>query len=345
MNRRSFLRNTAAATTLLHPLMADNYPQSKLGIATTSYLGVWRPKDTYEFLEHCHALGAAGIQAGVHGDIAGEATERAEISRIRNRAEQLGMFVEAMVPMPRGNDTAAFEQSLKDARDVGAIALRSACLGSRRYEAFATFEAWQQHVKEAHQSIAAALPLLDKYKIPLGLENHKDWTADEMVSLMKKYSSEYFGVCLDFGNNISLLDDPMDVIEKLAPFTVTTHLKDMAVDTFGDGFLLSEVLLGDGYLDLPRAIRLVQQARPKARLSLEMISRDPLKVPCLTDKFWASFPDRSGLYLARTVRFVNSHKSAKPLPRIAQLSHDEQLKIEDQNVIDCLKYARENLGL
>ena len=318
----------------------------KLAISTTSYMGVWFPKDTYGFLEHCHALGAAGIQAGVHGDIAGEATTRADISRIRRRAEELGMSIEAMVPMPHGADTSVFEQSLKDARDAGALALRAACLGTRRYETFATVEAWQQHVNESKQSIAAAVPLLEKYRIPLGLENHKDWTTDEMVAIMKQYSSEYFGVCLDFGNNISLLDDkPMETIEKLAPYTVTTHLKDMAVDTDTEGFLMSEVLLGNGYLDLPRAIRLVQQARPNARWSLEMITRDPLKVPCLTDKYWATFPDRNGLALARTLRFVNNHKSVKPLPGISHLTREEQLKVEDQNVIACLKYAKETLGL
>jgi sugar phosphate isomerase/epimerase len=320
-------------------------PRSKLGIATTSYLGVWRPKDTYEFLEHCHTLGAAGIQAGVHGDIAGEATARADIPRIRKRAEQLGMFIEAMVPMPSATSSIAFEQALKDARDVGAIALRAACLGTRRYETFATLEAWQQHVKESHQSIEAALPLLDKYKIPLGLENHKDWTDDEFLALLKRYSSEYFGACLDFGNNISLLDDPMDSIERLAPFVVNTHLKDMAIDTDEDGFLSSEVPLGQGYLDLPRVIRLVQQARPTMNFCLEMITRDPLKVPCLTDRYWGSFAERSGLYLARTLRFVNTHKSSKPLPRISQLSHEEQLRREDQNVVECLKYAREKLDL
>jgi sugar phosphate isomerase/epimerase len=325
--------------------MADTYPQSRLGIATTSYMGVWRPKNTYEFLEHCHSLGAAGIQAGVHGDIAGEATERAEIHKIRARAEQLGMFIEAMVPMPKGTDTSAFEQSLKDAQEVGAVALRAACLGTRRYETFATAADWKQHVTDSYQSIAAAIPLLEKYKIPLGLENHKDWTADEMVTLMKAHSSEYFGVCLDFGNNISLLDNPMDVIEKLAPYTITTHLKDMAVETDANGFLLSEVVMGEGYLDLPRAVHLVQQARPKTRFSLEMITRDPLKVPCLGDKYWATFPDRNGIYLARTLRFVTEHKSAQPLPTISQLPHNEQLKVEDNNVIACLKWSRENLAL
>jgi sugar phosphate isomerase/epimerase len=152
-------------------------------------------------------------------------------------------------------------------------------------------------------------------------------------------------VCLDFGNNIALLDDPMDVIEKLSPYTITTHLKDMAVEPDTNGFLLSEVMMGDGYLDLPRAVQLVRQARPKTRFSLEMITRDPLKVPCLTDKYWASFPDRNGIYLARTLRFVNEHKSTKPLPKISRLPHEEQLKRENDNVIACIKYSREKLGL
>jgi sugar phosphate isomerase/epimerase len=131
----------------------------------------------------------------------------------------------------------------------------------------------------------------------------------------------------------------MDVIEKLAPYTVCTHLKNMAVEPYDDGFLLSEVVLGDGYLDLKRAVSLVRQHRPKAHFSLEMITRDPLKIPCLTDGYWVTFPDRNGLYLARTLKFVEEHKSAKPLPR------ENTLEREQQNVIDCLKYAGENLEL
>jgi 3-oxoisoapionate decarboxylase len=308
-------------------------------------MGVWRPNDTLQFLEHCHTLGAPGIQAGIHGDIAGEATTRADIAKIRARAEQLEMYIEAMVVMPDGGDTAAFEQSLRDAQAAGAVTLRAACLGSRRYEAFSSSAAWQAHVDKSYQSIAAALPLLEKYKLPLGLENHKDWTLEEMLALFKSYSSEYFGVCLDFGNNLSLLDDPVETIEQLAPFTVTTHLKNMRAQPAPGGFLLSEVLLGEGYLDLPRLVGLVRAARPQARFVLEMITRDPLHVPCLSDQYWATFPHRNGLHLARALRLVDSHQAAAPLPRIAHLSHSEQLKVEDQNVAACLRYAHEKLDL
>jgi hypothetical protein len=143
-----------------------------------------------------------------------------------------------------------------------------------------------------------------------------------------------------------LLDpDPLATIEALAPYVVNTHLKNMAVAPYEEGFLMSEVLLGEGYLDLPRAIRSIQHARPRSRWALEMITRDPLKVPCLTDQYWATFPDRSGLALARTLRFVHTNKSAKPLPGISHLTREDQLKLENQNVIACLQYARETLGL
>ena len=342
MKRRAFLRAASAGLglrPLIHPLMAqqlnDGAPRVNMGIATTSFMMAWKPKDTYEFLEHCHALGAAGIQASINGDL----------HKIRSRAESFGMYIEAMIELPHNGDTSAFQRELQNAKAVGAVAVRSACLGTRRYETFSSLADWQKFVAQSHSSLEAAVPILDRYKIPLGIENHKDWTVDEMVALIKKYSSEYLGCCLDFGNNISLLDDPMEVVERLAPYTVSTHVKNMGLEHYTDGFLLSEMLLDKGFLDLPRMVALVRQARPKTRFSLEMITRDPLHVPCLTDKYWVTLPDRNGRYLARTLRLVQNEQSSQPLPRVAQLSHDAHMRLEEENVVSCLRYARENLKL
>ena len=46
----------------------------------------------------------------------------------------------------------------------------------------------------------------------------------------EQYSSEYLGVTLDTGNNLTVLDDPMETVEKLAPYTFNVHFKDMAVE-------------------------------------------------------------------------------------------------------------------
>ncbi|HLK18357.1 MAG TPA: sugar phosphate isomerase/epimerase family protein [Bryobacteraceae bacterium] len=331
MTRRLFVQAIGAATAV--KARADS-PKSGMGVAWTSFMTVAKPKDPLEFLIQCHELGAAGIQAPLHGDL----------RKLRSQADQFGMYLEAMVSLPSNGDTSAFEKSIQDAKDAGALCVRAAALSGRRYETFASLDAWRKFVSDSQRNIAAALPIVEKHKMPLALENHKDWTADEMAALMKSHSSEYLGVCLDFGNNIALLDDPMTAVETLAPYTMATHVKDMGVEWFHDGFLLSEMVLGQGFLDLPGMVATVRKARPAARLSLEMITRDPLQVPCLTDKYWTTFPDRSGVFLARTMQLVQKYKSAKPLPRMSGLTSEAQRVLEQENVRASLAFAHEKLS-
>lgn len=251
------------------------------------------------------------------------------------------MWIEGMISVPRTGDTAAFERSLSDAKAAGASVLRVALLGGRRYESFPTLADWTRWMEETHKALRLAIPIVEKHKITLAIENHKDWTLEDMERLLKSYSSEYVGVCLDFGNNIALLDDPMEMAEALARYTQSTHVKDMGVRPYADGFLLSEVPLGTGILDLPRMVSLLQKTNPRVQFSLEMITRDPLKVSCLAPQYWTVFPERNGKHLARTLKLVQKHNSTAPLPTVSQLSREEQVRVEEENVKACLRYARE----
>ncbi len=294
-----------------------------------------KPKDTLEFIEYCNTLGAGGVQMSL------SSTDVNYVKRVRERCEQLGMFFEAQGSLP-GTDTAPFSALLAAAHNAGALCLRTACLSGRRYETFSTLQEWKRFEVNSFASIERAIPIAEKHRLPLALENHKDWTVDEMAALLKRYSSEYLGVALDTGNNISLLDSPMEVVERLAPYAVSTHFKDMAVEPYPEGFLLAEVPFGDGLLDLRRAVELVRKARPRTKFSIEMITRDPLKIPCLTQKYWATFPDRPARYLASTLSMVAAHK--RTLPTITGLDASAWLKLEEENVRACLRYAQEKLS-
>jgi hypothetical protein len=116
----------------------------------------------------------------------------------------------------------------------------------------------------------------------------------------------------------------------------------MGVEESPDGFLLAEVPLGDGFLDLKGIVGALQKARPAVRLSLEMITRDPLRIPCLTDGYWATMDKVPGRDLARVLALVKKH--AKRLPRVSQLKEPEQLAVEDDNVRRSLAYGREKLA-
>jgi len=310
-------------------LAAMAAPTGKMAVASTCYLTVRKPRETMEFLEHCHSLGAAGMQMGL------SSTDPAYVKSLRAKAEQYGMWLELMGGLKQ------VETLAPAAKELGAGCIRAACLSGRRYETFNSMADWKKFVADSRAALTEAVRAAEKHKIPIALENHKDWTIDEMVALLKEYSSEYLGSCLDTGNNMSLLDDPMEVVERLAPFAVATHLKDMAVDEYRDGFLLSEVNFGEGLLDMKRVVSIILKARPKVKLTLEMITRDPLQIPCLTEKYWATYQSRDARYLARTLAMVREKK--KTLPRISHLSKDDQMRMENENVIQCLTWAATNL--
>ncbi len=330
MTRRTWLAAAAA-------LPAFGAPPGKAGIVSTSFSSE-RFSNALELLDYCHGLGAAGVQCALGSPDLHQ--------RLRARLDQTGMYLEVMADLPKTEDTSGFENSVVAAKAAGALCVRVACLNGRRYETFSRLLDWQRFAAESRAAINRALPIAEKHRVHIAIENHKDWTLDEFVALLKEKSSEFLGVCLDTGNNVALLDDPMAVVEGLAPYTISTHFKDIAVEPYREGFLLSEVPLGEGILDLRRTAATLTNARPATRLSVEMITRNPLQIPCLADAYWATFPDRNGQYLARTLALVrNTVQRLEPLPRVDGLSLNARYRLEEDNIKQCLHWAREKLNL
>ena len=335
MTRREFLATSAVGTTVFAQAPAA---RTSMGLTPDAFAILRPPRTALEFLEKAHSIGAGGVQATL------ASTEPDYLKRVRQRTEELGMYFELLLPLPP-EDTTQFEQLVRAGKEAGALCIRTACLSGRRYETFATLEQWKAFVADSKARIARAVPIAEKHRLPLGIENHKDWTAEEMPALLRSYSSEYLGANIDFGNNLSLLDDPMELIEALAPFVFNTHIKDMGVEEYEDGFLLSEVPLGQGILDLKRIVPMLQSKRPGLRFSLDMLTRDPLKIPCLTEKYWVTFPERNGRYLARTLALVRTHKPRRPLPRVTGIDRGAQLRLEMDILMECVRYASEELEL
>jgi 3-oxoisoapionate decarboxylase len=306
--------------------------RSPAGVCVTSYMTAKKPRDAFWMLEHCAELGASGVQTPLFGlDAAGR-------QRFRARCEELGLYYEGMVSMP-GEDSSVFERSLVEAKEAGATVVRAGCLSGRRYETFSTLADWKQFVAKSRASIAQAVPLLAKHKMAMGLENHKDWTLEEHLALMKEFGGDYFGCCLDTGNNIALLDHPQQYVEALAPYAITTHIKEMAWEESNDGFLLSEVVFDEGMTNFREMMRVIRKAKPQVRMVLEMITRDPLSVPCLSPKYWATFPDRPGDRLAATMRLVREARGKRPLPRYTASTI---LECEEKNIQRCLAWIAAN---
>ena len=102
----------------------------------------------------------------------------------------------------------------------------------------------------------------------------------------------------------------LELVEALAPFAINSHIKDMAVEEYADGFLLSEVPLGQGMLPLKRHAGSYSQGAAAGQVFARHADAQSASVPCLTEKYWATFPQRNGVYLARALRMVRANKPA-----------------------------------
>jgi 3-oxoisoapionate decarboxylase len=290
-------------------------------------------------LDYARTLGARGVQVGLG------ALDDTAADALRERALAASMYLEGITSLPRDQaDMGRFEAEISTAKRAGAEVVRTVMLSGRRYETFPTAAAFRRFAESSSHALSLAAPVVARHDVRLAVENHKDWRADELLAILKRVGNDHVGVCLDTGNSIALLEDPMEVVEALAPRAFTTHLKDMGVEEYPQGFLLAEVPLGAGILDLARVVRIVRAARAGIRLNLEMITRDPLKVPCLTEGYWATFPELNGRHLARAISLVRDHPSSQRLPHISPLPRADQLRAEDDNISRCLAFARERLG-
>lgn len=293
-------------------------------------------------VELCRGFGAAGAQLDLAQLGAGEP---GPLQAVRAAADEAGLFLELSVPARVLEDEEAFNRAAAVSRALGVTVWRVALIYARRYEDFAAAEDWRSFVARWRGLLPRAVSWLEREGLYAGVENHKDFLAPELADLLRAVGSPHLGVCLDFGNNLALLEEPMETVEALAPFTLTTHLKDMAVRRCADGFELSEVPLGRGFLPLRQMVDAVRRTRPDARFCLEMITRDPLPVPYLAERYWVTFAGDGGPRRRAFEEHVLGRSITAALPRISGLTPEAMTAAEDDNVRACVAYAKGELGL
>ena len=344
MNRRAFttLTTLAVARSLIASAAAQS--NSRIGLCTFSCKNQWAAArkdpasapfhDPLTFYDYARSLGGDGIQTSPRG------LDSKDVAALRRRVEETDGYYEGDVRLPKTDaDLADFENEVRLVKEAGAKCARVVLMGGRRYEVFTTLAEFQAFRAEGLKRLQLTEPIARKHRLVLAMENHKDFLVPEQVKILKQIDSEWLRVLVDTGNNIALCEDPYEVIETLAPYAVSCHLKDMTVQSSSDGFLLSEVPFGTGFLDLKRIVGTLATANPAIDFHVEMATRDPLSVPCQTDAYWAVFPERREADLQRTLAMVAANPPKQPPPTLSGLSTPQILTAEEANNRACFQWA------
>jgi 3-oxoisoapionate decarboxylase len=118
-----------------------------------------------------------------------------------------------------------------------------------------------------------AAKIAKDHGVKLAVENHIDFTSDEILQLLEMVDSEYFGLNFDTGNFLRLLDDPVKGMEELAPYTLATHVKDLMPDKNArptDWHFFAGVPVGMGLINNQALAEMLHKANFKGFLAVEI---------------------------------------------------------------------------
>ncbi|MGQ9585896.1 MAG: sugar phosphate isomerase/epimerase family protein [Anaerolineae bacterium] len=127
-----------------------------------------------------------------------------------------------------------------------------------------------QRLKEWYRQ---AVEVAERYDIRLAVENHLDYSADELVEILESVSSPYIGITFDTGNFVRLQEDPVTAMRKLGRFVYATHIKDLQV-TPGvppeEWYYHTAVPIGDGIVDNLRLLQMLKDVGYAGLLAIEI---------------------------------------------------------------------------
>jgi sugar phosphate isomerase/epimerase len=173
--------------------------------------------------------------------------------------------------LERGQNDDEFGEMIKSfesAKNMGANVMR--VVGS---SLMFRLEPHQPQIDRLVERFTEAVKIAEDYDIKMAIENHIDFTADEILQLIERVASPYLGINFDTGNFLRLLDDPIKGMEKLAPYTYATHVKDLRVQrgiSPAEWYFFSATPVGDGYVDNFKLAQLLKAADYQGFLAMEI---------------------------------------------------------------------------
>ncbi|MHB1134336.1 MAG: sugar phosphate isomerase/epimerase family protein [Chloroflexota bacterium] len=158
----------------------------------------------------------------------------------------------------------------RSAQLLGASVMRIPC-GNFRYRGLEPVaQTFDRLVPQLKRLSAEAADL----GLTLGMENHGDFLADEMIELLHRVDAPNLGITLDTCNNLRLFEDTIAESVKMAPYAVATHIKDATATGIGSPrawkTFFPSIGLGNGILDIKRVLQALKDAGYKGLLCVEL---------------------------------------------------------------------------
>jgi len=339
MRRREFLTTVAGAASL-----RAQRASVKLGVDLFSLRSQgW---NAFELLDYCARRQVEVVHFSEPRFLG--SLEEDHLRRVGERARQLGVQLEvgmrSICPSSKMFDAsqgAAAEQLarlIRAARLLGSPIARVVLGGMADRAVPPGIEA---HIENTVRVLKKVRSQVLDAGIKIAVENHAgDMQARELKALVEQAGLDFVGVCLDSGNPLWAIEDPHLTLEILAPYVLTSHLRDSAVWRVPQGAAVAWVRMGEGNVRIEEWVRKYVERCPGKTLSLEVIVTGPRVFAYHDPKFWDAYRATPAWEFAR---FLALAENGSPRPAPPALSKEAAAEREREDLEASLGFTRELL--
>ncbi len=355
MRRRTFLQAASTAAAAAMSPAAQAVP-IKLGFDSYS-IRAFRWK-AIQLLDYAAGLKLDTIQLSSLDDY--ETFEPAYLERVKEHAARVGIAIDAGIGCicpsspaynkKEGEPAEYVARGLRVAQAVGSQVMRC-YMGNRDNRRTAL--PLEAHIENTVKVLRAVRSQALDAGVRIAVENHAgDMQAREVKTLIEEAGKDFVGSCLDTGNPMWVVEDPLLTLEILAPYVATSHVRDSAVFEHPRGAAAQWVALGEGAVDFSRFVELYRKWCPAASMQLEIITgRPPEVLPYLEPDFWKPFQKTPAWEFARFVALAKSGRPFLGNMVVGQWSDNApvlEAALKEQQRVDLersLEYAKKKLGV
>jgi sugar phosphate isomerase/epimerase len=281
--RRTFVKTLASAGVALGAsgagLLAQSKPPVRLGLDMFS-VGAqnWTPFEQMDFAKKWNVkmvhfseirfLGSPDWKVALVPD---------NLRKIRARADELNLDIEigmrSICPTSSGFDATqgtAQEQlgRMIDAAKIVKSPIVRCVLGSQADRRGGI----EKHIDETIKVLKSIRSKAVDNNVKIAIENHAgDMQARELKMLIEGGGKDFVGACIDSGNAVWTIEDPHLTLETLAPYVLTSHMRDSYVFNSPQGTAVQWSRMGDGNIGMTDYIKKYVAQCPGAAVSLEVI--------------------------------------------------------------------------
>ncbi|MFZ4506568.1 MAG: sugar phosphate isomerase/epimerase family protein [Fimbriimonas sp.] len=262
----------------------------RLGLQGTGDQRHPAPWSVHEFVDFAFAQGVRSIE--IH-DAHLFALSTDERLALRKRLEEAdGHLVIALMPdldrLREGIDLAV-EMEAKVLR----LGLSSVLEGARAQLG----DAWPALVEQIRTKLNAAAPYAAEQGVTIGIEDHQDFGSEELLAFCEE-AGECVGITLDCANPLSVGEDIMSFVRRVAPRVVHVHLKDYVTRWTEEGFVLMRCPLGQGVVPFTEIEACLAEHHRELTASVEIAALQGRHIRVFREDWWRFYAPKSAIELA-----------------------------------------------